>query len=141
MIQDFNYSRATTVEEALDLLKKYKDDYKIICGGQSLLILMRQGLVAPENLIDIKKVKELSYIDFTPKKGLRIGATTTHREIEKSKIVKKHYQMLLLWQLATGHWLIAWQWACAGHFQMLELSLSILWLLVGVYTRLPGSFE
>lgn len=95
MIRDFIYSRATTVKETLNLLEKHKDDYKIICGGQSLLILMRQGLVAPENLIDIKKVQELSYIDFNPKKGLNIGATTTHREIEKSKIVKKHYPILI----------------------------------------------
>lgn len=95
MIRDFIYSRATTVKETLNLLEKHKDDYKIICGGQSLLILMRQGLVAPENLIDIKKVQELSYIDFNPKKGLNIGANTTHREIEKSKIVKKHYPILI----------------------------------------------
>jgi carbon-monoxide dehydrogenase medium subunit len=56
---------------------------------------MRQGLVAPANLIDIKKVKELSYIDFDPKKGLKIGATTSHREIEKSKIITKHYPILV----------------------------------------------
>ena len=90
MIHNFNYHRATTVQETLSLLEKHKEDYKIICGGQSLLILMRQGLVAPENLIDIKSVKELSYIDYDPKKGLKIGAATTHREIEKSPLIKKH---------------------------------------------------
>lgn len=95
MIRDFVYFKAETVKEALDLLDKYKDDYKIICGGQSLLILMRQGLVTPENLIDIKRVKELNYLDFDPKKGLKIGATTSHREIEKSKIIKKHYPVLV----------------------------------------------
>ncbi|MFH1296713.1 MAG: xanthine dehydrogenase family protein subunit M [Bacteroidota bacterium] len=95
MIRDFVYFKAGTVKETLNLLDKYKDDYKIICGGQSLLILMRQGLVAPANLIDIKKVKELSYIDFDPKKGLKIGATTSHREIEKSKIIKKRYPILV----------------------------------------------
>ena len=95
MIRDFVYSRAKTIKEALDLLEKHKDDYKIICGGQSLLILMRQGLVAPENLIDIKGVEELSYINFKPKEGLKIGATTTHREIEKSSIIKKHYPVLV----------------------------------------------
>ena len=94
MIQDFVYFKAETVKEALDLLDKHKEDYKIICGGQSLLILMRQGLVAPANLIDIKKVKELSYIKFDPGKGLKIGSTTTHREIEKSKMIKKHFPIL-----------------------------------------------
>ena len=95
MIRDFVYFKAETVKETLNLLDKHKDDYKIICGGQSLLILMRQGLVAPANLIDIKNVKELSYVEFDPKKGLKIGATTSHREIEKSKIIKKHYPILV----------------------------------------------
>lgn len=95
MIRDFDYLKAASVKEAISLLDKHKDDCKIICGGQSLLILMRQGLVAPENLIDIKRVKELSYIDFSPKEGLKIGATTTHREIEKSPLIKKHYPVLV----------------------------------------------
>lgn len=95
MIRDFNYRKASSLNEALSLLDKYKEDNKIICGGQSLLILMRQGLVAPENLIDIKSVKELSYIDFSPKTGLKIGAATTHRDIEKSPLIKKHYPVLI----------------------------------------------
>jgi carbon-monoxide dehydrogenase medium subunit len=93
MIRSFNYSRATSIKKALILLDKYRDDYKIICGGQSLLI-MRQGLVAPKNLIDIKSIKELNYIHYGPKTGLKIGAATTHREIEKSQLVKKHYPIL-----------------------------------------------
>ena len=95
MIRDFAYHKAKTVADALDLLDKYQDDYKIICGGQSLLILMRQGLVAPENLIDIKGVEELDYITFDPKEGLKIGATTTHSSVEKSPLVKKHYPILI----------------------------------------------
>ena len=95
MIRDFAYFKTNTVKEALDLLDQYKEDYKIICGGQSLLILMRQGLVAPENLIDIKNVKELSYIDFVPQEGLTIGAATTHSEIGKSDLIKKHCDVLI----------------------------------------------
>jgi len=94
MIHDFNYHRANTVQEALSLLEKYKDDYKIICGGQSLLILMRQGLVAPENLIDIKSVEEMSYIDYDPEQSLKIGSGTIHRELEESPLIKKHYPVL-----------------------------------------------
>ena len=67
MIRDFTYAKAKTVEEALDLIDRHKEDYKIICGGQSLLILMRQGLVAPEYLIDIKGLDELNYIQFDKK--------------------------------------------------------------------------
>ncbi len=95
MIRDFNYRKASSLNEALSLLEKHKEDNKIICGGQSLLILMRQALVAPKNLIDIKSVKELSYIDFSPKTGLKIGAATPHRDIEKSPLIKKHYPVLI----------------------------------------------
>lgn len=95
MIHNFNYHQATSVQKTLSLLEKCRDDYKIICGGQSLLILMRQGLVAPKNLIDIKNVKEMSYIEYDPKNGLKIGAATTHREIEKSPLIKKHFPVLV----------------------------------------------
>ncbi len=47
MIKDFEYLTPKTLKEALTLLDKYKDECKVIAGGQSLLILMRQGLVAP----------------------------------------------------------------------------------------------
>lgn len=94
MIRDFNYLRPTTVKEALGLLSEYKDDCKIICGGQSLLILMRQGLVATEYLIDIKHVTELGYINWDAKEGLKIGATTTHRTIEKSPLIQEKYRVL-----------------------------------------------
>ncbi len=95
MIHDFKYLRASTAKEALELIEQHKDDYKIICGGQSLLILMRQGLVAPECLIDIKHLDELNYIQFDKKEGLRIGATTSHRTVETSLLVKKHYPLLV----------------------------------------------
>lgn len=109
MIRDFVYLKAASAKEALDLLDKHKDDYKIICGGQSLLILMRQGLVAPKNLIDIKSVRELSYIKFSSKEGLRIGATTTHRDIEKSSVIKKNFPVLVdmernLASIQTRNW-------------------------------------
>ncbi|MFB0564154.1 MAG: xanthine dehydrogenase family protein subunit M [Candidatus Aminicenantaceae bacterium] len=95
MIRNFEYLRADTIKDTLNLLEEHKEDCKIICGGQSLLILMRQGLVAPKNLIDIKRLKELNYINFDKKGGLRIGTTTTHREIEKSSLIKDHYPVLV----------------------------------------------
>ena len=109
MIRDFVYSRANTVKEALDLLEKHKDENKIICGGQSLLILMRQRLVTPEYLIDIKRIEELNYINFDPKEGLKIGAATTHRTIEKSSAIKKHFPVLVdmeenLASIQTRNW-------------------------------------
>ena len=109
MIRDFVYLRADTLKEALDILEQCKDDSKIICGGQSLLILMRQGLVSPEYLIDIKRLEELNYIKFAPQKGLKIGAITTHRALEKSSLIKKRYPVLVdmeknLASIQTRNW-------------------------------------
>ncbi len=87
MIRDFEYFAPRTLEEALTLLDKYGDDCKVIAGGQSLLVLMKQGLVAPEYLVDIKGVSELNYIKSDANEGLRIGALTTHRAIEQSPLL------------------------------------------------------
>ncbi len=94
MIRDFEYLAPKTLKEALTLLDKYKDEAKIIAGGQSLLILMRQGLVAPEYLIDIKGISELDYIKSDAKAGLKIGALTTHRTIEKSRLMKNGFSVI-----------------------------------------------
>jgi carbon-monoxide dehydrogenase medium subunit len=95
MIHDFTYLKPGTLQEALSMLAEHKDECKIICGGQSLLIVMRQGLLITDYLIDIKGLKELSYIVYDEKEGLRIGAATTHRTIEKSHLLKEKYPVLV----------------------------------------------
>ena len=95
MIHDFTYLRPGNLQEALSMLADHQDECKIICGGQSLLIVMRQGLVVTDYLIDIKGLKELSYITYDEKEGLRMGATTTHRTIEKSELLKQKYPVLV----------------------------------------------
>jgi aerobic carbon-monoxide dehydrogenase medium subunit len=94
MINDFNYLKPGTLKEALAMYAEH-EDCKVICGGQSLLIVMRQGMISPEYMLDIKHVKELDYIKFDAKDGLRIGATTTHRAIEKSDVIKKNYPVMV----------------------------------------------
>ncbi|MCX6071984.1 MAG: xanthine dehydrogenase family protein subunit M [Chloroflexi bacterium] len=94
MIRDFEYLSPKTLEEALAFLSQYQDECKIIAGGQSLLILMRQGLIAPEYLVDIKGITELNYVQAEAKAGLRIGALTPHRAIEKSPLMKNSFSVL-----------------------------------------------
>ncbi len=92
---DFEYLAATTVEEALELLSQHKDDdYKIIAGGQSLNTAMKHRLLTPEYIIDIKGLTDLDYIKFDEKDGLKIGALTTHRSLEKSPIIREKYSVL-----------------------------------------------
>ncbi len=93
-MKDFEYFAPKTVEESLSLLSQYKGEAKVIAGGQSMLVMMRQGLLAPEYVIDIKGVNELDYLTFDEREGLRMGALTTHRTIEKSPIIQRHFEVL-----------------------------------------------
>jgi carbon-monoxide dehydrogenase medium subunit len=93
MIADFEYFAPKTVKEAVSLLSQYKDA-KIIAGGQSLLVVLKQRLVTPEYLIDIKGIAALDYINYDEGKGLRIGALTPHRAIEKSPVIQKNFPVL-----------------------------------------------
>ena len=93
-MKDFEYFAPKTVEEALSLLSQYKGEAKIIAGGQSMLVVMRQGLLAPEYVVDIKGITALDYMTYDEREGLRIGALTIHRAIEKSPIIQKHFRVL-----------------------------------------------
>jgi CO/xanthine dehydrogenase FAD-binding subunit len=55
---------------------------------------MKHRLIAPEYIIDIKGCSDLDYIKFDEKDGLKIGALTTHRSLEKSPIVLEKYKVL-----------------------------------------------
>ncbi len=119
-MKDFEYFSAATVDEALGLLSRYGGDAKLIAGGQSLLVLMRQGLVSPEYVIDIKGVKGLDYIDYDEARGLRIGALTTHRAIERSEVIRRHFGVLAemernLATIQTRNWGTVGGNLCYGH--------------------------
>lgn len=88
------YFAPQNVKEACALLSKYPEEAKVFAGGQSLLIILKQGLISPSFLIDIKGIKDLDYIRYDDKDGLRIGALTTHRTLETSSVVREKFFML-----------------------------------------------
>jgi carbon-monoxide dehydrogenase medium subunit len=95
IIFDFEYLVPKTIEEALKLLSQYEEgECKVIAGGQSLIILMKQKLLTPKYLIDIKGISDLDYIKIDDKQGLKIGALTTHRAIEKSPVIQNGFSVL-----------------------------------------------
>jgi len=93
-VYDFDYIRAESTDHALGVLAEHEEDAVIYAGGQSLLNILKQGLLAPEHILDIKGLGELDYIRFDPSSGLAIGALTTHRSVERSADVLAHYPML-----------------------------------------------
>jgi aerobic carbon-monoxide dehydrogenase medium subunit len=89
----FEYHKAGTVREALDLLIKYKDEAKLLAGGHSLLPAMKLRLAQPKHLIDIGKASGLAGVK---EEGgtLVIGAMTTHYAIESSALLKSKCPLL-----------------------------------------------
>src|SRR2546430_14810195 len=83
----FDYKRANTLDEALSLLAQ-NEDAKILAGGHSLIPAMKLRLMQPPLLIDIGRIKDLAYI-LEEDNQIRIGAATTHYQIESSELLKK----------------------------------------------------
>jgi carbon-monoxide dehydrogenase medium subunit len=84
---EFDYKQADTLDEALDLLAQ-NEDAKILAGGHSLIPAMKLRLTQPPLLVDIARIKDLSYVREEDGQ-IRIGATTTHYQIESSDLLKK----------------------------------------------------
>ena len=89
----FDYIAAKSLDEALSLLAKHKDDAKILAGGHSLLPAMKLRLMQPKVLIDLGRIRDLSYIK---EEGgqVRIGAMTTHFQVEISDLLRRSCPLL-----------------------------------------------
>ncbi|MBA2695932.1 MAG: FAD binding domain-containing protein, partial [Actinobacteria bacterium] len=90
----FDYLAPTTVAEALAALAEHGDDAKIMAGGQSLMPILRMRLNAPEVVIDLGRVPELTGVS---KDGdfIRIGAMTTYYDVLGSDLVREHAELLV----------------------------------------------
>ena len=80
----FNYVRATSLADAIDLGKTNPDSSKLIAGGHTLIPTLKLRLASPELLVDIRGLAELRGIEIA-EKTLRIGALTTHAELLSSE--------------------------------------------------------
>ncbi|MGH9297230.1 MAG: FAD binding domain-containing protein [Acidimicrobiales bacterium] len=89
----FDYVRAGSVEEALSLLREHGDEAKLLAGGHSLLPLMKLRLATPSVLLDIGRLRELSYVRDEGDQ-LAIGALTRHHDIAHDPIVLEHLPVL-----------------------------------------------
>lgn len=73
----FEYARASTIEEALDLIAGADPSIRVLAGGQSLIPLMKLRLARPERLVDVGRVEGLRGIRELQGGALSIGALIT----------------------------------------------------------------
>ncbi len=89
----FTYQRAGSVEEALSLVAGHGDDAKFLAGGHSLLPLMKLRLAAPEVIIDLGGLHDLSYVS-DEGSYIAIGALTRHHDVEHSEVLGREVPLL-----------------------------------------------
>jgi aerobic carbon-monoxide dehydrogenase medium subunit len=90
----FEYEVATSVDEAVSLLRRYGPEARPVAGGHSLIPMMKLRLASPEVLIDIHKLDdELRYVR-DDGGVLRIGALARHKDLLESPLIRERYALL-----------------------------------------------
>lgn len=87
------FHRPSTLEEALALLDDLGEEARVVAGSTAVTIMLRQRLIAPGALVSIGRIGGLSGIERNDG-WLEIGALTTHREVERSDVVREAIPVL-----------------------------------------------
>ena len=85
---NFRYEAPRSLKKAVSLLARHGEEAKLLAGGQSLVPLMKLRLARPKLLIDLSGIRGLNYIRRN-EDSIRIGALTTHSDIEESRLLRK----------------------------------------------------
>jgi carbon-monoxide dehydrogenase medium subunit len=89
----FDYTRPSSVAEAVSAIGEAGEDAKVLAGGQSLIPVLRLRLSAPTTLIDIARIPELQGVT-DDGDAILIGAMTTHHEVMRNALVCEHAPLI-----------------------------------------------
>jgi carbon-monoxide dehydrogenase medium subunit len=89
----FEYTRASSVDDAIATLQRLGGSARVVAGGHSLLPMMKLRLANPDHLVDINDLSELSYIR-EEGDDILIGAMTRHVELHRSELLRKHFPLI-----------------------------------------------
>ena len=89
VLPQFEYLAPKTIGEACNLLLELGSTAKVMAGATDLIPPMKDKVISPEYIIDLKKIPDMDYLEYDEKEGLKIGALTTLRTIETSPLVKE----------------------------------------------------
>lgn len=98
---EFDYLRAMSVDHAIGLLSQHGEEAKLLCGGHSLLPLLKLRMARPSVVIDIRQLAELRGV--RAEGGvLRLGAATPHRVLERDPLVARMAPLLAMAAATIG---------------------------------------
>lgn len=92
-MRDFDYAAPTTVAEAVKLLQEHNGSARPMAGGTDLIDQVRVGRIAPDLVVDIKKIAELNILEMGSG-GLRLGAAVPCYRLYHDAMIKNLYSAL-----------------------------------------------
>ena len=105
-MRKFEYLKPDSIKEAILILSQYGDRARILNGGTDLIVGIRDKILQPEYVVDIKTIPHLNKITYNEQEGLTIGATVTLNEISDSKVVQRNYPILAEACKTVGSYLV-----------------------------------
>ena len=83
-----------SIDEAVQILSAHGDEAKVLAGGTAVVLMYAQRLIFPQYLVSLASISDLNYIRHESGVGLRLGAMTTHHEIENSPLVRTKFPVV-----------------------------------------------
>lgn len=109
-LNKFEYIAAQSLEEAANLAAELGSKCMVMAGGTDVIPLLKDHVIAPDYIVDIKNIPGLETLEFVPGEGLKVGALTKLRTIETSDVVKKELSAVA----DAAHYVASTQIRCKG---------------------------
>ncbi len=93
-LPSFDYVRASSADEVVRLLREHGDGARLLMGGTDLFVRMRDGLVQPQVVVDVKHLPGVREVIYEEQTGLTVGAAVTMNELARHPDVQARYALL-----------------------------------------------
>lgn len=94
-MRNFEFLQPRDLDEALGALEEHAGEAKLMAGGQTLVLLMREGLVQPGVVISLTHVPNLDFIRLDQEHSrVEIGSLATHRQVEQSPHIQQQFPFI-----------------------------------------------
>jgi carbon-monoxide dehydrogenase medium subunit len=103
---DFEYTAPTQLDEAVKQLAEAGDRARVLAGGTDIIVQLREGHRSAELVVDVKKIPELTNLDFSREEGMKIGASVPCWQIYENQEVAAAYSALADAVHIIGGWQI-----------------------------------
>lgn len=114
-MKEFVFLQPKTVAEAIAMRKEHGDKLVVYNGGTDIVIQLRDRLIAPAYVMDIKKIPGLDEIRFSETEGLYIGACVTMGALGSNEQVRQFYPYLSEAALSLGSKQVRGRASCVGN--------------------------